>query len=137
MNGVLEKYRSKIVPVNYADSIVDELLGHLVKSSDMQWCVNDKVGMFCLFRHKSYPDYVLEYVKGSNGDSISTLYHKNSIFNDISEFERVRYELMKEIAVGLCSLPSYVTFWDEGRGKQVAMREMGTAQLMDVLFRKG
>lgn len=134
-NSVLTKYRT-IRPVNDIDA-TNSLLSILVEIANEQqnrfWVRSEVTGAVCLFKHDSHPSRVLEYVQGSKDDSVTTLYEENSFMTDCGQLSRVREELINEIGIVLMALPSTVAVHDGGRDRQAMLKELGTAQLMDVL----
>lgn len=99
------------------------------------WIRDPKAGQVCLFEHESAPGVVLEYVAGSKQDSVSTLYEAATVVGSKQALIDVRTFLITEIAVIFGGLPSAMGFHDAGRGRDVFLREMGTAQLLDELAR--
>lgn len=134
-NMILEKYRS-LKPLN-DEAAVNAMLGVLVEippslQNDF-WVREADVGSFCLYENDMHPNKVLEYVQGSADDSVTTLYEPNSILQSRAALIDARRELIAEIGRVLLALPSTVAVYDSGRERQVMLRELGTAQLYDVL----
>ena len=134
-NAILTKYRS-INPL-IDDATTDAMLKVLVEipASAQQrfWIRSQAVGNVCIYTQDDHPGKVLEYVQGSQEDSVTTLYSANGVFNDLSTLEKVRSDLINEIGAVLMRLPSTIGVMDQGRGRQVALKELGTAQLIDTL----
>lgn len=136
MNAILEKYRSSITPLNDSET-TDEMLRLLmavqVTAQQRYWIKSHELGYICVFKHEKFPGKVIEYVQGTQDDSVTTLYQGTLITDDISRIEETRKDLIGEIAHVLMALPSTVAVYDEGRERQTVLKELGTAQLMDVL----
>lgn len=81
--------------------------------------------------------YVLEVVIGKRAeDVIGTLYLPNPMMNVTSEWIRHREELIMLAAKLFNADPMNLGVNDEGRGREVFIREMGTAQIMDVCIER-
>lgn len=137
-NAILTKYRE--VRPTFDESQVNTLQIELLKTTDAEringFVRDDMGGTFCVFTDSAVPNRVLEYVKGSEQDSVSTLYENTSpIFSDLGALRMARRELIGEIGARLGRLPSTISVYDGGREREVALNELGTAQLMDVLAR--
>lgn len=134
-NPVLHKYRD-ITPLS-DDATTDAMLRILVdihpQEQQRWWIKNQNVGFVCIFTHEKFPGKVIEYVQGSQEDSVTTLYDMHPIFADLARLEQVRNELITEIGVTLMALPASVLVYDAGREREAPLKELGTAQLMDVL----
>ena len=117
--------------------ITDEMLKRLVETSperQQDWWIRDVlVGNVCVYFDDRYPDYVLELVMGAEESSVSTLFMRHPTFTARKSLAGARKELITEIGVATMSLPSRVAIRDEGRGRDVALAEMSTAQLVDIL----
>lgn len=135
MNHTLEKYRS-LKPIN-DETTVNAMLTILVEIppslQESFWIRENDVGSLCLYENEMFPNKVLEYVQGSADDSVTTLYGPNPIFNSRQALIEARQELIAEIGRSLLALPSTVAVYDSGRERQVMLKELGTAQLYDVL----
>lgn len=93
-----------------------------------------KAGCFYLLMSDLFPNKVLEYVPDAQQDSsVTTLYQNNSIFQSRQALVDAREEIIAAIDVLLMSVPGTATVFDEGRGNQYRLAELGTAQLLDVL----
>lgn len=134
-NTVLALYRA-LKPLN-DDATTDKMLSILIEiPNDAQsgfWIRDEKAGNVCLFKHDSFPNKVLEYVQGSADDSVSTLYEEHAIFATLRALTEARNYLIMEIGSVLMALPSTVAVYDGGRERQVVLRELGTAQIIDTL----
>lgn len=134
-NAVLSKYRG-IRPLN-DDATTDGMLRILVCIHPTQqqrwWIRNQDTGFICVFTHEMFPGKVIEYVQGTQEDSVTTLYEMHPVFANLAQLEQVRRELMTEIGVKLLALPSTILIYDAGREREVSLKEMGTAQLIDFL----
>ena len=135
MNEILLKHRD-IKPVNdVADA--EQLLSHLVEldpiKQQLYWIKSEEIGFVCVYQHPDVPNRVIEYVQGTKSDSVSTLYEGNEKIADLERLAEVRRELMGEIGAVLMRLPSTIAVYDGGREREAALKELGTAQLMDVL----
>lgn len=134
-NATLHKYRS-LKPVN-DEPTTNKLLTILVEipnaGQEGFWIRTNDAGYVCLFQHDSVPGRLVEYVQGSQDDSVTTLYELNPVFATLQSLKDCRNDLISEIGRVLLALPNTVTVHDEGRERQLFLRELGTAQLMDVL----
>lgn len=134
-NSVLTKYRN-LRPMNNQE-IVDGMWRHMVAltvpEAEHRWLKSEDTGFVFLYTHKDYPNVVLEYVQGSKNDSVTTIYEYSTEVSSLDQVRKVREELINEIGRVLLALPSTVVVRDEGREREVALKELGTAQLMDVL----
>ena len=134
-NAILTKYHA-ITPL-IDDETTDSMLKVLVEipAHEQQrfWMRNQAVGNVCIYTSDAHPGKIIEYVQGSQEDSVTTLYAANTIFNDLAVLEKVRSDLINEIGAVLMRLPSTIGVYDNGRGRQIALKELGTAQLMDTL----
>jgi len=136
-NSVLHKYRT-INPINDI-AVTDAMLRVLVEIPNEQqegfWIRDNEVGNICLYRNDAHPGKVLEYAQGSQDDSVTTLYEDNGLFQSRQQLWDMRRDLMSEIGRVLLAIPSTVVVYDAGREREVFLRELGTAQLFDVLAR--
>lgn len=101
------------------------------KHRDM-WIRDAVAGDVGLYMDSQYVNKVIEVVMGSNESSVTTLFEINPIFFSRHDLALARKDLITEIGVATMSLPSNVAVWDEGRGCDVMLREMSTAQLIDL-----
>ncbi|WP_374335347.1 hypothetical protein [Methyloversatilis sp.] len=134
-NAVLSKYRG-LTPLNNQE-IVDGLWRHMtqlsVPEAKHRWFKSEDYGFVFLFSHDDYPNVVLEYVQGSRDDSVTTIYAHTREVASLEALSNMRKELINEIGAVLLALPQSVVVRDEGREREVALKELGTAQLVDVL----
>jgi hypothetical protein len=133
---VFEKYRS-LAPLN-DEAVTNALLTILVKTPRERlsalYGASAMGGRFYMIRHESQPGKVLEYVPDVAQDSsVSTLYAEHPIFERRQRLIDAREEIVSAIDHLLLAIPGTTTVLDEGRGKQVHLLELGTAQLLDVL----
>lgn len=133
--SLIHQYNSLIRPAN-DPAATDRLLRVLVDLTPEDqhdfWFRDGRAGAVCLYRNEEIaPGKVLEYVQGSREDSITTLYNATELFQSRRRLIDTRNQIITEIAAGLMSLPDAVGFWDEGRERDVRLKEMGTAQLID------
>lgn len=136
-NKVLEKYSRVVVPVNVAGNVINEYRERLKNDqSGARQMTSHVAGDVILFIWDRYPQWVMEIVLGARGEDCAiAFYHSDSIFNDINAYERMRQNIIYEIAGLFSALPSSIRF-DDGRDrKNLEMKEMGTAQLLDELAR--
>ena len=136
-NKVLDRYSRRVMPANATDTIIKEYREHLAKDqSGIRIVKSPTAGDVVLFQWGKYPQFVLEIVIGAKGEDCAiALYHHESLFDDVGEYERCRWELISEIAGIYSALPSSIRF-DDGRDrKNLQMKEMATAQLIDNLAR--
>lgn len=134
-NIVLNKYRT-INPVNDVQK-TDAMLRVLVeipneRQEDM-WIRDGNYGNICLYRDDRFPGFVLEYAQGTQDDSVTTLYTDNGLFKTRQQVLDTRKEIIDEIGRLLLALPQTVVVYDAGRERDSFLRELGTAQLYDVL----
>lgn len=138
--SVLIRANQAVKPIT-DNAKVDAMLRILIEIPPSEqndlWLRNDprRVGDFCLFRHGSYPGVVLEYVQGGKQDSVTTLYQHSPEFSTRESAAALRRDLMREIAAVTLSIPDSIGIFDHGREREVFLREMGTAQLVDTLAR--
>lgn len=134
-NPTLHKYRN-VRPLNDT-SKVEAMLAILVEiPNEAQsgfWIRETRAGNVCIFRHAAFPGVVLEYAQGTKDDSVTTIYEDGPEFVTLQAIIDMRAELIAEIGRVLFAIPSTVTVRDEGREREVALVELGTAQLIDVL----
>lgn len=134
---VLEKYRS-IAPVTddaTAHAIVAAMTGYTHAQASSMYARSERAGRFYLVRHESAPGKVLEVVPDeNNGETmVITLYEDSPIFVTRQSLIDVREEIIGAIDHLLMSVPNSVVVHDAGRNKDALLRELGTAQLLDVL----
>lgn len=96
------------------------------------WIRDAIAGDVGLYMDLQYVNKVIEVVMGSSESSVTTLFKINPIFFSRRDLTLARKDLITEIGVATMSLPSNVAVWDEGRGRDVLLREMSTAQLIDL-----
>lgn len=136
-NRVLEKYARRVIPAPASDALINEYKTHLKENQNGIRIDNSSTsGNVVLFQWKKYPQFVLEIVMGNKGEDCAVaLYNYESIFDDIGEYSDMRWALITEIASVYSALPSSIRF-DDGRDrKNLEMKEMVTAQLIDNLAR--
>lgn len=134
-NSVLEKYRSlrHVNDENIVNAIFDRLIVIPANQQGQYWIRDAEAGQICTYEDDRFPGKVLEYVMGTQEDSVSTLYEGHPIFESRARLVDVRKEIIAEIARLFLAVPSVLTLWDDGRGRQVHLRELGTLQLLDML----
>lgn len=134
-NPILFKLRD-LKPIN-DEPLVNKMLEILVaipnEKQDDLWTRTQGAGNVCMFKHSITPGKVIEYVQGSKDDSVTTLYEGHPIFSSLKALTEARLDLISEIATVTMALPGTVVVRDAGRGRECFLRELGTAQLMDVL----
>lgn len=134
-NPTMNKYRT-IRPINDV-AVTDAMLRVLIEIPNAKqedfWIRDQKVGNVCLYRDSRFPGKLVEYVQGSKDDSVTTLLEDNGLFQSRKQVVDMREDLIMEIAKLLMALPGTVLVMDEGRERKVFLRELGTAQLFDVL----
>ena len=133
--SVIEKY-GKLNTIN-DEVTTDEMLKRFTnqpyeRHQDM-WIRDAVAGDVGLYMDTHYPNKVIEVVMGAEESSVTTLFETNPIFFSRAELAKARKDLITEIGVATMSLPSNVAIRDEGRGRDVYLREMSTAQLIDLL----
>jgi hypothetical protein len=137
MSDVLNKYSN----IRYKNDpkITDEILTRMTNlPAKEQFALlkhHPDAGTIAIYHDPRFPEYVVEYVKGSEDDSVTTLYEKAPLFADFSLLVKARLEIMQEIAVHFLSLPSTLTAYDAGRSRRAYLKEFGTMQLLDLLAR--
>jgi len=134
-NAVLEKYRT-IAPSNdqqIVEAMWRKMLDLTEEQAKFRWHKSEETGFVFLFTDERYPGYVLEYVQGTKNDSVTTLYKYSREFATLKTLAGVREDLIREIGRVLLSIPGAVLVRDEGREREVTLKELGTAQLQDVL----
>lgn len=137
INAVLAESNRLIVPVSDPDdALMHEMMEEMAQNNKDQqdWMIDADYGVVCIFRNETrWPGKIIEYVKGSKGDSISSLYEASPALATARDLGRVRKDLILEIAAKMQALPSRIGINDAGRERAVPLREMGTAQLIDML----
>lgn len=95
----------------------------------------ETVGVIAIFSdQENNPGKIVEIAHSLNGnDACMTLYTNDSIFGELSKLADLRQKLIYAISGRFMALPGLLTVMDEARGKKVLLREMGTAQLIDLL----
>lgn len=133
-NATVERYVRRFIPSPANNTLVEEYRKQLRKDTrGVRLIKSPTVGDIALFQWEKYPQHIMEIVIATNGeDCVTTLYEYDSIFANIAEYEEVRWKLITEIAGLYSALPSAIRFTD-GRDRQIEMKEMGTAQLIDNL----
>lgn len=103
------------------------------------WIRDQVVGDVGIYADTRYPNKIIEVVMGADESSVTTLFEASPIFFSRKELAEARKDIITEIGVATMSLPSLIAVKDEGRGRDVILREMSTAQLIDILAmaRKG
>lgn len=116
------------------ENVTHQMLEKLVSlPREMQrWLYDNFSGNLCVFDSPEWPNRVIEYVFSDEGDSVTTLFEGHPTFNSLGELQKIRTELIQEIAQHYRGLPNMIALNDEGRGRLVMLREMSTAQLADV-----
>lgn len=135
-NEIVLKYKS-LRPLNEitaTNGLWIEMANMPILEQQPYWIQSQEVGNLFLYSdQKKFPNRFIEYVKGSQDDSVTTLYENNRVLGDRSLYIKARKELMNEIGAKLFLLPSLVTIYDEGRQRDAHLIELGTAQLLDIL----
>ena len=134
-NLILSKYRA-LTPVSDEAAVNDmwQMMMELtVPEAAPRWLKSEDTGYVFRFTSSKYPQYVLEYVQGSKQDSVTTLYRASPEVASLESISKVRSDLINEVGSVLMALPSTVVVGDAGREREVALKEMGTAQLVDLL----
>lgn len=136
MTDVISKYGT-LHTVN-DETITDVMLKRFTELPEARhqdlWIRDPIVGDVGIFVDDRYPNKVIEVVMGSDESSVTTLFQTSPIFFSRSELADARKDIMTEIGVATMSLPSSIAIKDEGRGRDVTLREMSTAQLIDILL---
>lgn len=131
----IQHYNQFIRPVS-DEQTVNRLLSILVElTPEAQkdfWFRDERAGNVCLFAHESAPGKILEYVQGRRDDSITTLYVVSAVFASRQALIDARNDMMTEISAGMFTIPGAIGIFDEGREREVYLKEMGTAQLLDL-----
>jgi len=132
---VLEKYRD-LVAVN-SERIALELSLNLRKESiEAQRAAfggSRELGFFYLYRHDAHNDKVLESVLAMTGDAITSVYVNHRANASIGSLMAARSELMRAISEKIGLSIEAIGIEDPGRGRQVALSELATGQLIDIL----
>lgn len=128
---IISKY-GKLKTINdeaRTDAMLKQFTEQPYERHQDMWIRDAVVGNVGVFKQDNY---VIEVVMGSEDSSVTTLFDYNPIFSMRTELAEARKELIIEIGAATMSLPSRVAIHDEGRGRDVFLREMSTAQLIDV-----
>jgi hypothetical protein len=135
MIDVIQKY-GKLVTINDANT-TDEMLKRFTELPESRhhdmWIRDSAVGDVGIYLNSEFDGKVLEVVIGRDETLVSTLFASNPIFSSRKELAEARKHLINEIGAVTMSLPSQIAIKDEGRGREVSLREMSTAQLIDIL----
>lgn len=138
MSNLVSKHYQALKPVKDIASINKlwkKMIDMGIKEQQKYWIKDQFVGEIMLMTDEVLaPNKVIEYVNGfKRDDSVTTLYEANILFGDKSIYVAKRREIIEAIAGKFLTLPSVVTIKDEGRGRNVHLQEMSTAQLLDTL----
>lgn len=135
-NPTLSHYHRHLRPIN-DDQKTDAMLALLVKVPGERqndfWIRGSDSGTLCLWENEAFPGVVLEYVQGSQEDSVTTLYESCPMLATRQSLIDTRTSLINEIGALLMALPSTIAVYDGGREREAMLNELGTAQLIDVL----
>jgi hypothetical protein len=135
-NAILTKYRN-VRPVSNDEAKVEAMwrlmTGMTYYDARPRWSHSPDTGNVFLLIHDDFPGYVLEYVMGTENDSVTTLYEASADVGSLSAVAQMRADLINEIGSILLALPSTVVVWDQGRERELTLKELGTAQLIDTL----
>lgn len=137
MNHLIEQYSRRLTVLHDPDT-TETIFRRGVNENDTTISAlvqPQTVGVVAIFSDQErYPGKVVEVVSSQDGsDACMTLFANDSIFGDLTKLEALRKELIYAIASRFTALPGLLTIMDEERGKKVLLREMGTAQLIDLL----
>lgn len=138
----LNKYFKDFDPVN-DQTMIEEGWAHLVQMPPREQKERSREDEFAgrvlllpLWDTDKREHFFLEYVKcleDIREDSVTTLYHQSQQVKDLDSLLAARKELITEVAARFQALPSTMTVFDAGRQREVWLRELGTAQLVDIL----
>lgn len=136
MTDVISKYGT-LHTVN-DEAITDAMLKRFTELPEARhqdmWIRDAMVGDVGIFIDDRYENKVIEVVMGADETSVTTLFQTSPIFFSRKELADARKDIMFEIGAVTGSLPSMIAIQDEGRGRDVTLREMSTAQLIDILL---
>lgn len=141
MTDVINKYGTlhTINDEEITDAMLERFTNLPAERHQDMWIRDALVGDVGIFVDDRYPNKVIEVVMGADESSVTTLFQTSPIFFSRKELADARKDIMTEIGVVTMSLPSSIAVQDVGRGRDVVLREMSTAQLIDILVmaRKG
>lgn len=134
---IYEKYRS-LHPVN-EEAVTNAILQQMVNAPQRElgdfYAQDPKLGQFYLVRDSDHPGKVLEYVPDAQRDtSVTTLYLDHPCLATRQALLDARKEIIEAIERTCLAMPGTMTVGDQGRGKEFHLFELGTAQLLDVLY---
>lgn len=135
--SALEKCQSFKVVNDY--QIADDFLAYITTEYQNSIWIRDPdgVGDIAICFYDKYPDKLAEVVFANNkeeGGSIITIFERNPLFMQHGELQKIRKELIYDIAEITKALPSKVFIKDEGRRRDVYLNEMSTMQLADIVM---
>lgn len=94
-------------------------------------------GYFYLFRGAEFPDKVYECIAVHLGDdAISSVYIDHRIFSSHGTLIAAREHLIRSIADKVGLSPEAIGIEDPARGRSVALKDLATGQLIDLLAEK-
>lgn len=134
---IYEKYRN-VKPIS-DDNITNIILQQMVSAPKSEladfYARDPHAGQFYLVRDSDHAGKVLEYVPDMIADtSVTTLYIDEPIFATRQALIDARKEIIEAIERTCLAMPGTMTVRDTPRGKDFHLFELGTAQLLDVLF---
>ncbi|QFZ84547.1 hypothetical protein GFK26_18130 [Variovorax paradoxus] len=95
---------------------------------------NAEAGHFYLYRNESVPGMVMETVfSPKHKDGITSVYQEHRIFESGSELLRKRAALVAALAAEYGLPHESIGIDDAARGRQMALTELSTGQLIDLL----
>ena len=137
MNSLIKKYTHGLNVLNDTDAAQEIFRrGAHERASKISAIVQpESIGTIAVFSDQErHPGKIVEVVSSLDGeDACMTLYMENPIFGELTKLAELRKEVICAIGSRFVSLPGLMTVMDEARGKKVLLREMGTAQLLDLL----
>lgn len=135
MTDVIKKY-GMLTTLN-DEVVTDELLKQFIELPEPVhhdiWIRDAYVGNVGVYMNDRHPDKLIEVVMGADESSVTTLFARNPIFYSRTELADARKDIINEIGAVTQTLPSVIGVHDVGRGRDVMLREMSTAQLLDIL----
>lgn len=137
MNSLIQKYTHGLIVLNDSDT-AEAIFKRGVRepSTKISAIVQpESIGTITIFSDQErHPGKIVEVVSSLDGeDACMTLYAENPIFGELTKLAELRKEVIYALGSRFTALPGLTTVMDEARGKKVLLREMGTAQLLDLL----
>jgi hypothetical protein len=137
--AILDKYRDVIVDNSDRRMLAlsQDLRAQPQAVQMATFAQHQNAGGFYLYANEEkVPGVVFECVRGFAGDSISSCYRTNRIFNSRADLIAARAELISALAFKIGMPAESIGIDDEARGRPTGLHELATGQLIDLLSEK-